>query len=97
MIDCLLKIKEAVDRSPPGTICLSNIQTSEFEELYSKIIDEGYAENPVPEKKLTSRKKRGRLQKPKAINLLDRLRDYKREIPAFMYDFTVPFDNTICA
>lgn len=95
MIDCLLKIKETVDKSPPNTTCFSDTQTLKFEELYSEIIDEGYAENPTPEKKLTSRKKRGRPKKSKAINLLDRFRDYKREILAFMYDFTVPFDNNL--
>ena len=95
MLDCLLKIKEAVDKSPPETICLSDTQPREFEELYSEIIDEGYAENPMLEKKLTTRKKRGRPKKPKAINLLARFRDYKKEILAFMYDFTVPFDNNL--
>ena len=95
MIDCLMGIKEAVDRSPPNIMCLSDTQAREFEELYSEIIDEGYAENPMPKRKLTTKRKRGRPKKPKAINLLDRFRDYKKEILAFMYDFTVPFDNNL--
>lgn len=95
MLDCLLKTKEAVDKSPPDTDCLSDTQAREFEELYSELIDEGYAENPMPEKKLITKKKRGRPKKTKAINLLDRFRNYKKEILAFMYDFTVPFDNNL--
>ncbi|MEA1927089.1 MAG: IS66 family transposase [Candidatus Auribacterota bacterium] len=95
MHDCLVEINKAVDRAPPDAICLSDTQAQEFEELYSKFIDEGYVGNPMPEKKLTTRKKRGRPKKPKAINLLNRFRDYEREILAFMYDFRVPFDNNL--
>jgi len=95
MLDCLRKTKKAVDEFPLGNICLSDTLARKFEKLYSEIIDEGYAENPMPEKKLTTKKKRGRPKRPKAINLLDRFRDYKKEILAFMYDFAVPFDNNL--
>jgi transposase len=100
MFDCLLEIKEAVDSSPSNTMSLSYAQTRQFEKLYGEILAEGYTENPLPDKS-TTRRKRGRPKKTKAVNLLNRLRDYKKEILAFMRDFSVPFDITwssaICA
>lgn len=40
-------------------------------------------------------KKRGRPRKTKALNLLERMRDYRAEILLFMKDFSVPFDNNL--
>jgi len=38
-------------------------------------------------------KRRGRPKQTKALNLLDRFRDYSTSILAFLHDFAVPFDN----
>jgi len=94
MHDCLLKIKEAVDTAPPEALSLTPAQIMEYEKLYGEILAEGYAENPLPDQS-TARRKRGRPKKTKAVNLLNRFRDHSKEILAFMYDFTVPFDNNL--
>lgn len=61
---------------------------------YTRLINEGYNKNPFypfPQKL----GKRGRKAKPKIINLLDRLRDYKDYILAFIWDPLVPFTNNL--
>ncbi len=93
MIDCLLDIKEAVDQAKPSTVHLDRRQLQMFEARYQKILDEGYAQNPLPTVPRNAKKKRGRRKKTKARNLLERLDEHRAEALAFMYDFNVPFDN----
>lgn len=94
MIDCLLDIKKAVDEAREHTDHLPEEQLQEFEERYQDILNSGYRENPPPEKPL-GKKKRGRQKKSKSRNLLERLDEYRKEALAFMYDFSVPFDNNL--
>lgn len=90
MIDCLLEIKNTVDRAKETAGQLDQAQMRSFETRFQQILDEGYAHNPLaPETK----KKRGRRKKSKARNLLERLDKHRSEALAFMYDFNVPFDN----
>lgn len=92
MIECLLAIKQTVDQARSTTDHLSEEQIREFEAHYQRILDEGYAENPLPTPP-PGKKKRGRQKKSKSRNLLERLDDYRTQTLAFMYDFNVPFDN----
>ena len=95
MMDCLVDIKESVDEAKTSTDTLFKEQIQKFEARYQNILDEGYNENPLPKKESTKRKKRGRIKKTKARNLLERLDEHRKEVLAFMYDFKVPFDNNL--
>ena len=95
MIDCLLEIKDAVDQARETTDHLDEAQIQDFEERYQQVLDEGYAQNPLPPLPPNAKKKRGRRKKTKPRNLLERLDDHRKEALAFMYDFNVPFDNNL--
>jgi transposase-like protein len=95
MMDCLVDIKKSVDEAKTSTDTLFKEQIQKFEARYQNILDEGYNENPLPKKESTKRKKRGRIKKTKARNLLERLDEHRKEVLAFMYDFKVPFDNNL--
>jgi len=95
MIDCLVGIKKSVGEAKTSTDTLFKEQIQKFEACYQNILDEGYNENPLPKKESTKRRKRGRIKKTKARNLLERLDEHRKEVLAFMYDFKVPFDNNL--
>jgi len=95
MIDCLLDIKDAVDQARQTTDHLGKEQIKAFEAHYQKVLDEGYGQNPLPPLSPDTEKKRGRRKKSKPRNLLERLDGHRKEALAFMYDFTVPFDNNL--
>jgi len=86
------EIKKAVDSARLYSNSLSLEQITDFETRYARIIELGKQENPVPEC-VRPVGKRGRKKQSKAKNLLDRFESYPTEILAFMYDFTIPFDN----
>jgi len=92
MIDHLLAIKAAV--ATAGAAGLSALPPSDQERLlktYERIVQAGYAQNPVAP--AHGPKRRGRRKQSKARNLLDRFRDHPDSILAFMRDFAIPFDN----
>jgi len=89
----LLEIKEAVDRVRDQQPSLSPEQLIDFERHYDDWIERGLQANPLPEDHGDQPKKRGRTAKSPPRNLLERLKEYKQAVLAFMYDFKVPFDN----
>lgn len=89
LMDLLIEIKEKVDETRPHKEHLDPQEIKEFEERYDKIIEKGLRLNPPPQRT----RKRGKAKQTPPKNLLDQLKDYKRETLMFMYDFHVPFDN----
>lgn len=90
----LLDIKKAVDCSiEKGKNKLPDDTLYKFRRLYLLIIRQGYAMQPLPERRRPGQ--RGRIKQPPGKNLLDRLKNQIDEVLAFMYDFTVPFTNNL--
>ena len=93
MADLLLEIKETVDKKRVLSSKLEQDKIEVFKERYDKIIEAGLGQNP-PVRLRDGPKKRGRKRKSKARNLLCQLKDYWRQTLAFMYDFSIQFDNS---
>jgi len=95
MIDHLVMIKTAVNTArDAGLGALPTEDLDRFHKCYLRIVETGYAQNPVTESS-SGPKRRGRRKQSKARNLLDRFRDHPDGILAFMRDFSVPFDNNL--
>ena len=67
-----------------GQKTISKITLKKYELQYDKIIKKGLRQNPY---KPPPEKKRGKKKKTPPINLLERFRDYKKDILRFFYDF----------
>ena len=90
----LIEMRDAVAASETNTV----VGEAEivFRERYRQIIKAGLSEMPpAPEKQKDAdgKTKRGRVKKPKELNLLERLRDFENDVLLFMVDPEVPFTN----
>ena len=95
MIDHLLGIKDAVDTArTAGLAALPDADLDRFLKRYERIVEAGYAQNPVAVAP-SAPKRRGRRPQTKARNLLDRFHNHPEGILAFMRNFSVPFDNNL--
>lgn len=93
MASLLLKIKKTVDIKKLVADKLEQDKIDGFKKRYDRIIKTGLGQNPIA-KVRDGTKKRGRIKQSKAKNLLDRLKVHWRETLSFMYDFSIPFDNS---
>ncbi len=86
----LLKIKKETEKArDKGQHELTKQLIDDFENKYLEILNQGFLDNPEYDDR---RKKKKRTD---AQNLLIRLRDFKEQVLAFMYDLDVPFDNNL--
>jgi transposase len=92
MAELLLAIKAAVAETPASVVSLAPSELETFEQRYDAVVQAGFEANPMAAPAAEG-KKRGRPQQPPPRNLAMRLRDFKGQVLAFMYDFRVPFDN----
>lgn len=94
--DLLLEIQAAVEKAvSKAKTRLPAKMLEDFSVRYDAIVKQGFKQNPSPINELGHTRKRGRPKQSVAKNLLDRLRDHKGAVLAFMYDFNVPFDNNL--
>lgn len=86
----LREIKQAVDEvRGEGMTALPPEMRGAFGLRYDAVLEAGRAANPPPE----PTGQRGRPKRGKAGSLVERLRERKGAVLAFMEDFQVPFDN----
>ena len=91
--ELLLEIKAAVEKAlSKAKTRLSPKTLANFSARYDTLLKQGFRLNPSQVEQ-GQKPKRGRPKQSFAKNLLDRLRDHKEAVLAFMYDFKVPFEN----
>lgn len=89
----LLDMKQAVAACPPTAPDLSAERLALFSQRYDDIL--AFARHANPPLPPATAKRRGRVKRPPAYNLLDRLTEHKSAVLAFLHDSRVPFDNNL--
>jgi transposase len=94
MKELLIEINDAV-KNAVGS--LPEKVANNYCEKYRAIIVAGELESPLPEEKaiVDGKKKRGKIKKSKARNLLERLASFEKDTLRFMEDVDVPFTNNL--
>ncbi len=92
LIQLLLKAKELCEATSENCLAKNSTELASIDLRYDAILAEGFAQNIPPPIK-TGKKKRGRPKQSKAKNMLDRLRDFKTQVLAFLTHPLIPFDN----
>lgn len=93
MANLLLAIKKQVNWHKEHNLCLLEERIKTYERCYDEILMMGFWHPDNIIKPVQTKKRSGYQKQSKAKNLLDRLRFYRQEVLAFMYDPLVPFTN----
>ncbi len=75
-----------------GKLSIEENLLDKMKQQYDEILETGYTENSEIK---CSKNKRGKPKKTRALNMLERMKNYKNNILAFAYDFDIPFDNNL--
>jgi transposase len=95
MVNLLLYSKELVEKAKAvGQKQIARSERSKIEQWYEQLVAEGLTANPPPPNS-PQQGKPGRLKRSKPANLVERLRDRRRETLRFVHDFRVPFENNL--
>jgi transposase len=93
MITLLLEAKKVCEAASENCLATDSPELASIFLRYDEILQAGFAENIPPPKPKAEKKKRGRPKQSKAKNMLDRLRDFKPQVLAFLTHPLVAFDN----
>lgn len=91
MQDLLHEINDAVNKTEQNR--LDDVTADVYRMRFRQIIHMGDTQMPLPSLEPNQGKKRGREKKSKERNLLERLRDYEKDVLRFMVETDVPFTN----
>jgi transposase len=92
LIECLLNAKAEVDVAiGRGRCSLAKARLDYHQRRYSRLLRQGREE--LAQIESPQGKRRGPRKQHPAKNLHDRLTRHKYEVLAFLYDFSIPFDN----
>jgi transposase len=95
MASLLVEIKRAVDTlKDKGLNAMAEGDIKAYVARYNSIITKGKAEDAAKGSGNVS-KKTGKPLKSNALRLLEKLEEYDIETLAFLYDFSIPFDNNL--
>jgi transposase len=95
MADLLLEAKKASESMPENCLAKDSSELASIRLRYDGLLQKGLAQDIPPPVAKSKKKKRGRAKQSKSKNLLDRLRDFKENVLAFLTHPLIPFDNNL--